>query len=40
VAKLARKLNDCLARVQGRHLHIQESARDDVITTVTKTRAA
>jgi hypothetical protein len=41
VAELARKLTDCLARVQGRHLHVRESARDDyVITRATKMRAA
>ena len=41
VAELARKLNNCLARVQGRHLHVQELARDDhVRTKATKTRAA
>jgi thioesterase domain-containing protein len=41
VAELARKLNDCLARDQDRHLHVHESARDAcVIGTATKTRAA
>jgi amino acid adenylation domain-containing protein len=41
VAELARKLNDCLARVQGRQLRVQELAPDDyVITSAAKTRAA
>jgi len=41
LAELARKLNDCLVRIQGRHLRVQESARDaHFIKIATKTRAA